>query len=175
MAVRKPKFTKASAEILPFNEEAEESLLGCILIQPDILPDVQTIIKGPGDFRVKLNGEVFRVLCKMAVQGMALDIVTVSEFLSPEAEKHASLPIDKLERGQMDNRLARYMNACPTALHWRTYARIVRRTAIQRTCMRTYLRALELIACNGLDLDEMIGKTITMLESYRDELSPGGA
>lgn len=169
----KPKFTKASVDILPFSEESEEALLGCILIQPDILADVQTIIKSAGDFYVELNGMAYQVLCKMVAQGMELDIVTVSQFLTPEVERHATLPIGKLERGQMDGRLARYMNAAPTALHWRTYARIVRRHSIQRTCMKTYLRALELIACNGLDLGEMVDKTITMLESYREELNSG--
>lgn len=169
----KPKFTKADVEVLPFSEEAEEALLGCILIQPDILSDVQSIIKGSGDFYIELNGMAYKVLCKMATQGMALDIVTVSEFLDSRVKHHASLPVDQLERGQMDRRLTRYMNAVPTALNWHTYARIVRRNAIQRICMKTYLRALELVACNGLDLGEMIDKTITMLESYREELSNG--
>ena len=165
-------FKAVLGKSFPFDAEIEEALLGSIIIDPTVLPGAQAVVTST-DFYIEVNSQVFVVLCKMHEQGLAINEATLRTFLSPKQIAHTSLPFDQLERGEMDNRLARYTTPYPSPMEWETYARIVRRDSIARTCIRMYLRAIELLVTNGLDIQELLTRTVGKLQEYQEELSDG--
>lgn len=165
-------FKVTLSQPFPFSEDNEDALIGAVLIDPSVLPGARLIVE-PKDFYVSINGQVWLTLCKMSDQGLDIDVVTVDAFLDENSRQHAAPSPRDVAKNEIDARLFRYTGACPTALNWETYAEIVRRDSIARTCIRMYLLAIELLVTNGLDIQEMLDKTIEALRKYQEELSDG--
>lgn len=67
----------------PHNLQAEESLLGAVLLSKDAIQKAVDIV-GPNDFYQPSNGAIFDVIQRMWAQGDAIDPVTVSDTLRRE-------------------------------------------------------------------------------------------
>lgn len=63
------------------NPEAEQALLGSILINPDIFYEVSPLIKSK-DFYINTNSFVWDAMCAVVADKQTIDIVTVSDKLS---------------------------------------------------------------------------------------------
>jgi replicative DNA helicase len=73
------KTTKTTNSVLPpCNVEAEEAVLGSILVDPDCLADVAAVIQ-PGDFFREKNGWVFEAMLSL---GDGVDQITVAQELA---------------------------------------------------------------------------------------------
>lgn len=68
---------------LPFSNEAEQSVLGAILIDPNVINDVLIKVK-PDYFYVPQNRRIFEVLCKMNALGTPIDPVAVLENIKSD-------------------------------------------------------------------------------------------
>ena len=64
---------------LPYSLEAEQSVLGSILIDPEKLSDVMNIIKSPAVFYTKAHQELFSLMLKMFGESKPIDFVTLLE------------------------------------------------------------------------------------------------
>ena len=62
---------------LPFSNEAEQSVLGAILIDP---PSINMILDKlrPEHFYIPQNRRIFEVLCSMSAASQTIDFITVS-------------------------------------------------------------------------------------------------
>ncbi len=106
----------------PHNIEAEQSVLGSILIDRDAIIRIASYVK-PDDFYISANGRVYQAILDLYNRREPTDFVTLS---------------DELERkGQLDDiggigYLSSLLNAVPTAVHVEYYGRIVERTATLR-------------------------------------------
>ncbi len=67
--------------VLPFSAEAEQSVLGAILLEPDCLNTVAEILPRAEYFHQVLNKEIYQAMLDMFTAGKAVDLVTVSDFL----------------------------------------------------------------------------------------------
>ena len=67
--------------IPPHNEEAEQSVLGAILMDKEVFFDVSEILSAE-DFYSKANQEIYAAMLDLYRNGEALDIITVTEALS---------------------------------------------------------------------------------------------
>jgi len=66
----------------PHAVEAEESLLGSILIDPTVLNDVQLIIKSGDDFFKKANGSIYEIMTELNNGSLnTVDFVHLSQLL----------------------------------------------------------------------------------------------
>src|SRR5438045_4621036 len=65
----------------PHNLEAEESLLGAMLLSNDALAGAINIHLGAGDFYKPAHGHVYDAICSLYGQGEPVDPVTVAEEL----------------------------------------------------------------------------------------------
>src|SRR5437763_7551698 len=65
----------------PHNLEAEESLLGAMLLRNDAIAAAVNIHLGAGDFYKPAHGHVFDAICALYGQGEPVDPVTVAEEL----------------------------------------------------------------------------------------------
>ena len=123
--------------ILPSNAEAEQAVLGSILIDMDALSAVVPILK-ERDFYFEKHQWVYAACIHLRAAHSPIDFLTVVSELE--------------QRGQLNDiggaaYLTSLINAVPTALHVEQYARLVRRAAV----LRRIIRAATEIAALGYD------------------------
>ncbi len=102
--------------------EAEQSVLGSILIDSDAILKVADFLR-PADFYRRQHGDIFEAMLALHGQREPIDLVTVGD----ELERR-----DRLEPVGGPAYLTTLMNAVPTAVHVEHYARIVERKAVLR-------------------------------------------
>ena len=107
---------------LPFSLEAEQSLLGSILINPACLDEVVTIT-GADDFYVAEHCEIYKAMQAMYLKSKSIDVVTLIDEL--------------VKSGTYDEAGGReYLKiiaeAVPTAANAKDYAAIIRDKAVLR-------------------------------------------
>jgi len=64
----------------PANPEAEQSVLGAILVHPQVLDRVADLIE-PGDFYREAHGRIFKAMLDLYGRGEPVDLVTVTALL----------------------------------------------------------------------------------------------
>src|SRR5205814_3430703 len=106
----------------PQSLEAEQSVLGSILIDRDVIVEVAEFLR-PDDFYRHANGLIFAAMLELFERREPVDIVTVAEVLD--------------RNGQLDEiggrtYLSGLSNQTPTAVHATQYGRIVERKAVLR-------------------------------------------
>ncbi len=106
----------------PQSIEAEQSVLGSILIDRDAVIEVAEFLK-PEDFYRQAHGRIYAVVLGLFEKREPIDIVTVSEALERTGD---------LESIGGRAYLGTLTNQTPTAVHATQYARIVERKALLR-------------------------------------------
>jgi len=111
-----------TSQLPPQSSEAEESVLGAILIDGDAITEVSETLKA-SDFYKPANSKVYAAVLALYEQRQPIDILTVSEELE--------------RRGQIEEiggraALADLCDRTPTAVHAKQYAKIVERKAVLR-------------------------------------------
>jgi replicative DNA helicase len=106
----------------PQNVEAEQSVLGSLLIDPDALLKVTPFLR-PEDFYRETHGLIYRAIVDLHEQRQPADFVTLCDELQ--------------RRGQLEHvggagYLTSLINVVPTSIHAQHYGRIVERTATLR-------------------------------------------
>ncbi len=117
-----PDSTPALPQITPHSREAEEAVLGSVLINPEAYFDVAQFIK-PDDFYIHRHKWVWQAFVRLIEQRQPIDILTVTEDL----DQHGHLA----EIGGAAY-LTSLVTNVPTSLHAEAYARLVEQTAIRR-------------------------------------------
>ena len=64
---------------LPFNLDAEQAVLGSMLVDPTTVSAVTAKLRYPEQFKVQLHSELYSVIYRMSIAGEQIDIVTVIE------------------------------------------------------------------------------------------------
>ena len=106
----------------PQSIEAEQSVLGSILIDRDAVIEVAEFLKAE-DFYRQAHSKIYAVIVDLFERREPIDIVTVAEALERD---------DDLEAVGGRAYLGTLSNATPTAVHATQYARIVERKALLR-------------------------------------------
>ena len=106
----------------PQSLEAEQSVLGAILIDRDAVIEVAEFLR-PEDFYRQAHGRIYRAMIELFERREPVDLVTVAEALERSEE---------LEAIGGRAYLSSLSNQTPTAVHAEQYARIVERKAVLR-------------------------------------------
>ena len=106
----------------PQSLEAEQSVLGAILIDRDTVVEVAEFLRAE-DFYRQANGRIYAAILDLFERREPIDIVTVAESLERR---------DELEAVGGRAYLSSLSNETPTAVHAVQYARIVERKAVLR-------------------------------------------
>jgi replicative DNA helicase len=106
----------------PQSIEAEQSVLGSILIDRDAVVEVAEFLR-PDDFYRQAHGLIYAAMLDLFERREPIDIVTVAEVLERG---------DQLEQIGGRSYLSSLSNQTPTAVHAVQYARIVERKAVLR-------------------------------------------
>lgn len=108
--------------VVPHNREAEEALLGSVLINPEAYYDVAPILQAD-DFYIHRNKWIWEAFVRLHEQRTPIDFLTVSDELD--------------QMGQLAEiggpaYLTSLVSNVPTSLHAEAYGRIIEENAIRR-------------------------------------------
>jgi replicative DNA helicase len=117
-----------TALVPPQNLDAEESVLGAMLLAPRAIADVSEVLEPTGrEFYRESHSRIYRSALSLYATGEPVDAITVADDLA--------------ERGELDEiggkeRIHELASLVPAAANARHYALIVRETAILRGLIR---------------------------------------
>lgn len=106
----------------PSNIEAEEALLGSVMIDPTAMRRILAIVK-PSDFYLVRNQWMFDAMLRLHKAHMPIDAVTVRKELDAAGQ---------LAEFGGPAQITYYMTVTPTAIHAEGYAQIVKDMAVRR-------------------------------------------
>ena len=119
--------------IPPHNNEAEQSVIGAIFLEPQALITAAELLM-PEDFYRMAHQKIFQTMISLSDKGQAIDVVTVTEELSAKKE---------LEDVGGISYLSEIANSVPTAANIVHYARIVEEKALLRRLIRVATSIVE--------------------------------
>lgn len=135
----------------PHNIEAEESLLGAMLISGDAIGDVQEIV-GADDFYREAHTKIFSAILDLYAHGEPVDAVTVAEALKKSGA---------LEEVGGKAYIHTLVSVVPAAANAKYYAQIVERNAV----LRSLISAASQIAALGYEVPDDLGAAIDKAET----------
>ncbi|WP_144513442.1 replicative DNA helicase [Bacillus sp. FJAT-22090] len=117
----------------PHNQEAEQSVIGAIFLEPQALITAAEIVMSEDFYRVA-HQKIFQTMLRLSDQGKAIDVVTVTEELSAKKE---------LEDVGGISYISEIANSVPTAANISHYAKIVEEKSILRRLIRVATTIVE--------------------------------
>jgi len=141
----------------PQSLEAEQSVLGAILIDREAVIEVAEFLR-PEDFYRQAHGAIYRAMVDLFERREPVDIVTVAETLERTGD---------LDSAGGRSYLSELSNNTPTAVHAVQYARIVERKAV----LRNLIGAAGRIAGIGYEDPAEIQEAIDRAESELFQVS----
>ena len=126
----------------PQNTEAEQSLLGCLMLDKDAIVKVVDFIKAE-DFYKGIHQDIYQAMFELYERSDPIDILSVSGRLKEK---------NRLEEIGGSAYLTSLINTIPTATHVSNYAKIVRHKKI----LRDLISASEEIGLSAFDESEEV-------------------
>jgi replicative DNA helicase len=152
------KASKPGDRSPPHHVEAEQSVLGAVLIKPDALHEVVVTLKSADDFFMPAHREIFEAMVRLAKSGTPLDVVGLSDELrkverTDKDGKVIGNGLSMLEEGE--GYLLKLASIVPTAENAAHYARIVASKATLRRLIGACAEAMSRAYGDG-DVDEIL-------------------
>lgn len=133
---------------IPANPEAEEAVLGSLLIDPDAILKVASFLE-PDDFYREKNGWIYRAILDLHERREPADFVTLVDELERRAQ---------LQQVGGTAYITSLINSVPTAVHVEHYAHIVERTATLRRLIAAAGQIAALAYEEAEDVDEVVDR-----------------
>lgn len=138
---------------MPYNQEAEKALLGCVMINPSIFDQVAITA---GEFYLARHQFIWTAFANLARRGVAIDFVTLTDEL--ERDGHLK------EIGGAAY-VTSLLTEVPSTLHADHYAKIVRDRARRRAMIITASGLAAAAYNDTADLDTSAAQAIDALSS----------
>lgn len=138
--------TKAT-KLPPQNIEAEQSLLGALLIDKDAVVKIAEILRPLHFYRTEQHGKIYEAILDLFEKREPIDLVTVTEKLKSA---------ESLDLAGGPAYLTTLVNIVPTAAHIEQYARIIKEHAIRRTLITQATRLIEQAYDESISVDEVL-------------------
>lgn len=152
------EYQPESLRVPPHSNEAEQSILGALLREPEHYPEVQGLIK-EDDFHRQDHSLIFRGIVAMIDQDEPVDVVTVSEYLKD---------IEELERAGGLAYLGTMAKDVPSAANIRGYAKRVAKHSRQRRLIAVGSELADKAFDPSSDATDLIQKVGNELDSVLD-------
>ena len=150
----------------PNNIEAEQSVIGGILLENEVLPSVLEILRGEEFYRAA-HRTIFAAVIELFERNEPCDLVTLTELLRSQK---------KLEEVGGASYLASLVDRVPSAANTGQYARIVKEKSMVRTLIS---RATEIVATgfdSSLRVDDLLDQAEqAIFRVSEDRISPSFA
>ncbi len=137
----------AGPQVVPHSREAEEAVIGSVLINPDAYYDVAEFLQAD-DFYIHRHRWIWEALAHLQQKRSPLDSLTVIEELDQQGRL--------LEIGGAAY-ITALINSVPSSLHAMAYGRIVEETAVRRRMLDAANKIAKLAYNEETGLDAVMG------------------
>jgi replicative DNA helicase len=131
----------------PQSRDAERSVLGSMLRDNEVIPDVIQIVRVE-NFYFDAHQKIYRAITQLYDTGQPVDLVILAEYLNAQKQ---------LEDAGRHVYLAELWDAAPTAANAEYYARIVREKAILRSLIHSSTEILRDAYEQSQPAEELLG------------------
>ena len=139
-------YQKDSLKIPPHNIEAEESVIGSLMLDKDAIVKVADILH-PEDFYDENNGAIYGAAIQLYSEQSPMDIINISSKLKEQKI---------LKRVGGRGRLTELINSVPTASNVDSYAKIVKNKANLRRLISTASELVQMGYDEEMPVDEIM-------------------
>lgn len=133
-------------KVMPYSIQAEQSVLGSILLDKDAIVLVTDMIEAK-DFYKEFHSEIFSAMMRLYMKGEPIDLITVTEELT---KKEAAQSVEEI------NYLTDLTAVPDFTSHITTYAKIVKEKSILRELIQASQKIMER-SYSAQELDETLG------------------
>jgi replicative DNA helicase len=138
--------SQPAPQTVPYSKEAEEAVIGSILINPEVYYDVAQLIRSE-DFYIHRHQWIWETFTQLHNQRIPIDLLTVSETLGQK---------EHLEEIGGPAYLTALINNVPTSLHAVHYAQIVEETSVRRRMLSAANEIAKLSFKENIDLETVM-------------------
>lgn len=146
-------------KVPPYSEEAEQAVLGCMLIDKEALETALETLN-ESSFFCGPNGKIFTAMKEMVISNKVVDIITLSDELS---KLELLNPIGGAEY------LTQAVNSVPTAAHINDYIRIVKEKDILRNLINAATKVVGDCYKTTDDPDRLLDEAERLIYSIADQ------
>jgi replicative DNA helicase len=144
--------------MMPMNVEAEEAILGGILIDPDAISRVIDLLK-PEYFAISAHQRIYSAAVTLLTQGHSSDLITMANWLT--------------DRGQLDSigglaKLTQLVDRTVSAVNIDQYADLIEEKYRRRQLIKTGFKIAEAGTQTSRDLEEVIAEAETDILSINN-------
>ncbi len=149
-----------NGRVLPQDLVAEQSLLGAIIINNDVLPEVLTIVR-PQDFYEQRHQIIFQAIVDLYDHHKPIDLLTLTSELKSKK---------KLSEIGKASYLAELSNFVPAASHAKAYAEIIEQNSVRRRLISAGTQIAESAYEDDVNTDDLIGNAEKELFEVSDKI-----
>lgn len=132
------EFNDIQLKYTPNSIEAEQSVLGSMLLEPRCIPEVVELLS-PDDFYLQQNRDIYESIYRMFTMSMSIDVVTVLEQMRQNGT---------YDEDTTRNYVLQIGDITPTAANVMEYAAIVKEKATSRRLLEAATKIIEAIHDN---------------------------
>lgn len=137
---------KSQLKIPPQNLDAEQAVLGSILIDKNAIYRVADLL-APNDFYLPAHERIYDAILTLNAKGQPVDVMSIGNFLKEK---------ELLKDVGGSSYLAELTNQVTTASHVTHYAEIVKKNKILRDLIRASAEITEVAFDSGHELDDLM-------------------
>lgn len=153
------KIDPATDKLPPQNIEAEQSILGAIMIENDALPKVIEVISRE-DFYKESHRKIYDAMLELFDKSEPIDLITIAEELKKRNE------IDAVGGEAYLSALA---SQVPTAANIRYHSKIIREKALLRSLIKSASEIASKVYEENLDADELVDQAERIIFNISDK------
>jgi len=147
----------------PQNIEAEQAVLGAVLLENDALAAVVDIIS-PEDFYRDSHKKIFLAMLGLYEKNEPIDLITLTEQLSRK---------EQLEEVGGASYLSSIVNQVPTSANIKYHSNIVKEKAILRGLIKTATEIVTMSYEEGMEVNELLDRAETKVFSLSERMIKG--
>ena len=144
----------------PQNIDAEQSLLGALLIDKDAIVRISEILSSIDFYRSDQHGPIYEAIQSLFEKREPIDLVTITEELKKK---------NMLDRIGGSAYLTTLVNTVPTSAHIEQYAKIIKGHSIRRSLIISATKLVERAYDEGESVDEVLENAESAIFSISQE------
>lgn len=152
--------SKTDGRVPPQDIVAEKSLLGAIMLDENVLPEVITVVR-PNDFYEENHQVIFEAMQNLYDEHKPIDLLTLTNELKS---------LKKLKQIGGAAYLTELSNFVPAASHAKAYADIVNKASTQRRLIKAGTEIINKAYEDGAEINELVGKAEQELFEVSDNV-----
>jgi replicative DNA helicase len=147
-------------KLVPHSIEAEEAVIGAILINPDSYYEVAQVLQAE-DFYIHRHRFIWEAITHLHEHRTPMDFLTLIEELDQSGR------LDEIGGPAC---LTGLINQVPTSLHAGAYAQIIKQSAVRRRMLKAANQVAKLAVDEGAALEKVIHESEKAIYSVSDQL-----